>query len=299
METIFSIYMAIHWSTTYYIAHRGGYTDKLYMLYRRAYKTYQKEVIKNGVSYDFYLILFHEGNKYIKCKGHTTLNEYSKNLCTVNYFLRSHKELVATYFSKNEFSYKEFKKMKTELYTISELVEEKIMDKVNHEKNEEEQIKSTLLTEIIEIDEVDKISEITETIETGKTVGEITENYNPFKHNFEDWHFEILKDCINKADLFTSTISTEETKAIFDCKPLKPLVSKYNPALAYFFYMLEIRNFITHSWQSVSGKHKLFKGPTEAFLKASNLSSANGIAKCLDSPQTKIIDKYLKQLKRD
>jgi len=83
--------MAIHWSATYYIAQKNGYTDKLYMLYRRAYKTYQEEVIKNKASYDFFLTNFHEGNKYIKSKGHNTLNEYSKNLSTVNYFLKSHK----------------------------------------------------------------------------------------------------------------------------------------------------------------------------------------------------------------
>ncbi|GEM_PF-5553103 len=277
MEPISSVCALVYGATLWLYAYKTGYTDNQYILYRRAYKIYQKEIIKNGLSYKFYLTVFREGNKYIKSRGHNTLNEYNRNFCTVNYFLRNHKEVISTYFSRNKFSFEDFKKMKLELYASSRLPKEKVVGTIDEfkEKNQSE-IPGTLITE----------------------TAAVTENKNPFEHNFKDWQFDILKECINEVQIFKSSVSVEETKAIFDCKSQNNLRSRNNCVLAHFFQQLAKYGYITINWQSVIANNRLLKAPQKNdFLNAGDLSSAN--EKVIKALPEKIIKEYIKQLQKD
>jgi len=120
-----------------------------------------------------------------------------------------------------------------------------------------------------------------------------------FESNLDKQQIEILTDCINKARIFTESVSSETVSQIFKCKLTKPLRVKNNRRLAYFFASLDDRSLITHHWQSVCEANQLFLSSLKGnFLKQTDLSTATN--ECRDFPpkDSAIIDKYIKELKK-
>ena len=120
-----------------------------------------------------------------------------------------------------------------------------------------------------------------------------------FESNFDKQQIEILTDCINKARIFTESVSFETVNQIFNCTLPRPLRVKNNRRLAYFLVSLDDRSLITHHWQSVCEANQLFLSSLKGnILKQTDLSTATN--ECRDFPpkDSAIIDKYIKELKK-
>ena len=123
----------------------------------------------------------------------------------------------------------------------------------------------------------------------------LTKSDKPFEEKFDDVQMELLTNCINEAHLFKISITADILNKFFACKLDTPLHSENNRRIAYFFYSLKIRNYITEEWKAVIENNNLILAPEkEGYLKSSNLSSAQE-----NPPRNhEIIDKYINQLKR-
>ena len=122
-----------------------------------------------------------------------------------------------------------------------------------------------------------------------------------FGTNFKDWQIDILTQCINEARIFSKTITSGILKEIFFCTLKHPLTvaNGKNKLLAYFFTSLDDRSLIIRNWQSLSERKKLFQSFGEHILKQNDYSSAVYSNRTKEPKDCHIIDKYIKQLKKD
>ena len=128
-------------------------------------------------------------------------------------------------------------------------------------------------------------------------VGKVT---NPFQSDFTDEQIEILTACINEIQLFTTCISPKIFKDFFACKLKGVLKSNNNRQLAYLMQSLNLRGFITDEWQSTIARSKLILGKTkDTPLTRTDLSTATDQINMKQPKGWEIIDKYIKQLKKD
>ena len=128
-------------------------------------------------------------------------------------------------------------------------------------------------------------------------VGKVT---NPFQSDFTDEQIEILTACINEIQLFTTCISPKIFKDFFACKLKGVLKSNNNRQLAYLMQSLNLRGFITDEWQSAIARNELILGKTkDTPLTRTDLSSATDQINMKQPKGWEIIDKYIKQLKKD
>jgi len=122
-----------------------------------------------------------------------------------------------------------------------------------------------------------------------------------FGANFEDWQIEILKQCVNETRIFSKPITTETMNDIFSCSLKFPLIvaNGKNKLLAYFFISLDDRSLIVKNWQSLCTRKRLFQSYKHTPLVQNHFSSA--VNQCRENPpkDCHIIDKYIKQLKKD
>jgi len=123
---------------------------------------------------------------------------------------------------------------------------------------------------------------------------------NPFQSNFTDEQIEILTACINEIQLFTTCISPKILKDFFTCNLKGVLKSNNNRQLAYIMQSLNLRGFITDEWQSAIARNELILGKTkDTPLTRTDLSSATDQINMKQPKGWEIIDKYIKQLKKD
>ena len=123
---------------------------------------------------------------------------------------------------------------------------------------------------------------------------------NPFQSNFTDEQIEILTACINEIQLFTTCISPKILKDFFACKLKGVLKSNNNRQLAYLMQSLNLRGFITDEWQSAIARNELVLGKTkDTPLTRTDLSTATDQINMKQPKGWEIIDKYIKQLKKD
>lgn len=121
-----------------------------------------------------------------------------------------------------------------------------------------------------------------------------------FRTNFEDWQINILTKCINEARIFSKTITSDTVKEIFMCTLKQPLIiaNRKNKLLAYFFTALDDRSLIVEDWQSLSARKSLFLSYNGTVLKQNNISTAVKDSRENPPKDCHIIDKYIKQLKK-
>ena len=128
-----------------------------------------------------------------------------------------------------------------------------------------------------------------------KTVGKS----NPFKSTLKANEIKLLTDCVNEANMFTTTVSAKILTDFFNCKLNGVLKVNNTRLLAYLMMQLSCYNYIVYEWQSVIANNKLIlkkiKGEP---LTRTDLSSATDQAKNIYPKGYEIIDKYIKQLQK-
>lgn len=122
---------------------------------------------------------------------------------------------------------------------------------------------------------------------------------NPFKSTLKANEIKLLTECVNEANMFTTTVSAKILTDFFNCKLNGVLKVNNTRLLAYLMMQLSCYNYIVYEWQSVIANNRLIlkkiKGEP---LTRTDLSSATDQAKNIYPKGYEIIDKYIKQLKK-
>ena len=124
------------------------------------------------------------------------------------------------------------------------------------------------------------------------------ETKSTFEAGFTLPQIKLLTQCVNEARIFTESITTETFENILSCTLARPLKSRNNRLLVYFFSALDDRSLINRNWQIVIDKNRLFlSSGKNSPLTQTDLSSAKTELKDSSPKGSEIIDKYLKELK--
>ena len=152
-------------------------------------------------------------------------------------------------------------------------------------------------TDAVAIQEQALPKEKEESADTNPT--KIVGKSNPFKSTLKANEIKLLTDCVNEANMFTTTVSAKILTDFFNCKLNGVLKVNNTRLLAYLMMQLSCYNYIVYEWQSVIANNKLIlkkiKGEP---LTRTDLSSATDHAKNIYPKGYEIIDKYIKQLQK-
>lgn len=205
-------------------------------------------------------------------------------------------------FSVNSFNYSQYEQDNTaydeELPYFSAVVRTVVLERylAYLKKRKEDKPKEVVIPQ----EEPIKQEQAPDIIEVEKAVPPVAIMENPFESVLNDEQMEYLAECINEVKMFNASVSADDLRAIFACKPNTILKSKNNRYVAYFFAGLGYRELITSNWQSVIGNNKLFiSSQKDSFLNQSDLSSATNNVREIDiKGKYAIIERYLKQVKK-
>ena len=152
-------------------------------------------------------------------------------------------------------------------------------------------------TDAVAIQEQALPKEKEESADTNPT--KIVGKSNPFKSTLKANEIKLLTDCVNEANMFTTTVNAKILTDFFNCKLNGVLKVNNTRLLAYLMMQLSCYNYIVYEWQSVIANNKLIlkkiKGEP---LTRTDLSSATDQAKNIYPKGYEIIDKYIKQLQK-
>ena len=152
-------------------------------------------------------------------------------------------------------------------------------------------------TDAVAIQEQALPKEKEESADTNPT--KIVGKSNPFKSTLKANEIKLLTECVNEANMFTTTVSAKILTDFFNCKLNGVLKVNNTRLLAYLMMQLSCYNYIVYEWQSVIANNRLIlkkiKGEP---LTRTDLSSATDQAKNIYPKGYEIIDKYIKQLKK-
>lgn len=130
----------------------------------------------------------------------------------------------------------------------------------------------------------------------------IAEAENPFDSILTDEQIAYLAAAVNDVKMFNVSLSADELKAIFACKPQAIVRSNNNRLVAFFFSGLSSRGLITPNWQSVIANHKLFLSKDtsrDKYINQSDLSTATNYIRDVGvEGKYATLEKYLMQVKR-
>ena len=133
-------------------------------------------------------------------------------------------------------------------------------------------------TDAVAIQEQALPKEKEESADTNPT--KIVGKSNPFKSTLKANEIKLLTDCVNEANMFTTTVSAKILTDFFNCKLNGVLKVNNTRLLAYLMMQLSCYNYIVYEWQSVIANNKLIlkkiKGEP---LTRTDLSSATDQAK--------------------
>lgn len=156
---------------------------------------------------------------------------------------------------------------------------------------------SNYYTDVVTIQEQSLLKEKEESADTNPT--KIVGKSNPFKSTLKANEIKLLTECVNEANMFTTTVSAKILTDFFNCKLNGVLKVNNTRLLAYLMMQLSCYNYIVYEWQSIIANNKLIlkkiKGEP---LTRTDLSSATDQAKNIYPKGYEIIDKYIKQLKK-
>ena len=152
-------------------------------------------------------------------------------------------------------------------------------------------------TDAVAIQEQALPKEKEESADTNPT--KIVGKSNPFKSTLKANEIKLLTDCVNEANMFTTTVSAKILTDFFNCKLNGVLKVNNTRLLAYLMMQLSCYNYIVYEWQSVIANNKLIlKKIKGGPLTRTDLSSATDQAKNIYPKGYEIIDKYIKQLQK-
>lgn len=284
----------------FWYAKVNGLDNGLYLLHKKAYQQYQKEVIGEGKSYQRYMTDFCNGNVFLSVENDgraaLRLNESNKNFHILKELLQTRSDLVIQYFELEHFTFEDFKRLNKEFNTMQPiLVEEQVHSESEGSVIEKAPEEITALPVAIPEGTEKLVNEESSPIP-------IAETENPFESVLTDEQIVYLVDCVNDVKMFNASVTTEELKAIFACKPQTILRSNNNRLIAFFFSGLSDRELITPNWQSVIANYQLFLSKDksrEKYINQSDLSSAtNQIRDIGVEGKYTTINNYLKQVKK-
>ena len=156
---------------------------------------------------------------------------------------------------------------------------------------------SNYRTDAVAIQEQALPKEKEESADTNPT--KIVGKSNPFKSMLKANEIKLLTDCVNEANMFTTTVSAKIFTDFFNCKLNGVLKVNNTRLLAYLMMQLSCYNYIVYEWQSVIANNKLIlKKIKREPLTRTDLSSATDQAKNIYPKGYEIIDKYIKQLQK-
>ena len=153
-------------------------------------------------------------------------------------------------------------------------------------------------TDAVAIQEQALPKEKEESADTNPT--KIVGKSNPFKSTLKANEIKLLTDCVNEANMFTTTVSAKILTDFFNCKLNGVLKVNNTRLLAYLMMQLSCYNYIVYEWQSVIANNKLIlkKIKGEPLTRTDLSSSATDQAKNIYPKGYEIIDKYIKQLQK-
>jgi hypothetical protein len=284
----------------FWYAKVNGLDNGLYLLHKKAYKQYQKEVIGEGKSYQRYMADFCNGNVFLSVENDgraaSRLNESNKNFHILIELLQTRSDLVIQYFELEHFTFEDFKGLNKEFNTMQPiLVEEQVYSESEGSAIEKVPEEITALPVAIP-EKTEKL------VKEESSPIPIAETENPFESVLTDGQIAYLADCVNDVKMFNTSVMPEELKAVFACKPKAILRSNNNRLIAFFFSGLSDRELITPNWQSVIANYQLFLSKDknrEKYINQSDLSSAtNQIRDIGVEGKYTTINNYLKQVKK-
>lgn len=133
------------------------------------------------------------------------------------------------------------------------------------------------------------------------TAPPIAETENPFDSILTDEQIAHLAAAINDVKMFNVSLSADELKAIFACKP-EAIVRSNNNRLVAFFLGIEQPRIDNPNWQSVIANHKLFLSKDtsrDKYINQSDLSTATNYIRDVGvEGKYATLEKYLMQVKR-
>ena len=229
-----------------------GWKDFYFLKFRSAHKLYKSAVLKDKMSYKFFIDHFkakYSLNGSIKVKF---TNDNLKEIGIINstnhtvlYYLTNYRPVVEKYFSRKKIiDYKSFLCFKQEIIEFDKSADSK-----------EETVAARLETELISTKSI-------------------------LNRPLTDAQFEILAQCANKYNVFYKEVSFEELKNTFNCilPPLQDrLRASNNILLALFLDVLKEKKVIINKWQKFAGDNELFLSSNikkEKVLNASDLTNA-------------------------
>ena len=110
-------------------------------------------------------------------------------------------------------------------------------------------------TDAVAIQEQALPKEKEESADTNPT--KIVGKSNPFKSTLKANEIKLLTDCVNEANMFTTTVSAKILTDFFNCKLNGVLKVNNTRLLAYLMMQLSCYNYIVYEWQSVIANNKL------------------------------------------
>ena len=231
-----------------------GWKDFYFLKFRSAHKLYKSAVLKDKMSYKFFIDHFKakyslDGSIKVKFTNDNLkeIGIINSTNHTVLYYLTNYRPVVEKYFNTEKIiDYKSFLRFKQEIIEPGNIP-------VNHENCTEETITPTI---------------------------EIIHTKSILNRPLTDEQYEILAQCANKFNVFYKEVSFEELKNTFNCilPPLQDrLRASNNILLALFLDVLKEKKVIINKWQKFAGDNELFLSSNikkEKVLNASDLTNA-------------------------
>ena len=249
-----------------------GWKDRYFLKFRGAHKLYKNTVLKDKMSYEFFIDIFKakyslEGSFKVKFTNDNLkeIGIINSTNHTVLYYLTNYRPVVEKYFSRKKIiDYKSFLCFKQEIIEFDKSADSK-----------EETVAARLETELISTKSI-------------------------LNRPLTDAQFEILAQCANKFNVFYKEVSFEELKNTFNCilpTAAYRLRAASNILLALFLDVLKENKIIIKNYQTFVEDNELFLSSnlkTEKILNRADLTNAltqTGVTGANHSTYEKIRDK--------
>ena len=229
-----------------------GWKDRYFLKFRGAHKLYKNTVLKDKMSYEFFIDNFKakyslDGSVKVKFTNDNLkeIGIINSTNHTVLYYLTNYRPVVEKYFNrKNLIDYKSFLSFKQEIIEFDKSADSK-----------EETVAARLETELISTKSI-------------------------LNRPLTDAQFEILAQCANKFNVFYKEVSFEELKNTFNCilpTAAYRLRAASNILLALFLDVLKETKIIIKNYQTFVEDNELFLSSnlkTEKILNRADLTNA-------------------------
>ena len=211
--------------------------DGLFRLCRECITLYQEEVIKRGRDYYRFANSFLLSHQFHDATDAHSKNEHNMNLGTMRDLLLDNRPIVENHFRDG--------------FTSNE----------------------QLALIFNELDRGENVASAHPFVSCSEPACQV--RATDFEAAMSDELLEKITECINSCHLFTTELTKETVRHLFDCTLSSPVTCKNNRLVSLFFDGLRKTSVISRSWQKVIEKHKMFvKSDGVTYVSAHDLSVA-------------------------